>query len=140
MAGSLSDYLELKLLDQIVGKTDYTMPTASVALCTAAVTDAHTGATMTEVTDASAYARVATAGGDWNAAAAGSMSNANDITFTEATGAWGTVTHFAVLDSAVHGAGNILFHGSLTTSKAVTDGDIVEFAGGAPGDLVLTLA
>lgn len=140
MAGSFSNYLEIELLDQIVGKTDYTMPTAYVALCTADPTDAGTGAAMNEVADANAYARVSTAGADWNAAAAGSISNANDISFTEATGAWGTVTHFAIVDNTTHGAGNVLVHGSLAASKAVASGDTVKFEGGTPGDLVITLA
>jgi hypothetical protein len=133
MAGSLSDYLENKLLDHIVGKTTYSKPTAYVALSTADPTDDGSG--MAEPSG-NGYARVATAGGDWNAAASGSISNVNDIEFPEATGAWGTITHFAIYDAATNG--NLLAHGSLGSSEAITSGKTAKFAGGTPGDIVIT--
>ena len=126
-----SNYLETNLLDQIVGKTDYTMPTASIALCTADPTDAGTGASMNELPDASGYARVETAGGDWDAAADGATANAAAFTFTANGGAWAEVTHFAIVDSAVHGAGNMLIHGELDVAKTAADGESIEFAIGA---------
>ena len=128
MAGSFSDYLEVELLDEIVGKTAYVMPTAYVALCTADPTDAGVGTAMGEVAGG-AYARVVTAGSDWAAAAAGATSNAVAITFPEATASWGTVTHFALVDASA--SGNMLLHGDLSVSKAVTSGDTVSFAIGA---------
>jgi len=70
---SFSNYLENEILDHIVGKTSYTMPTAYIALCTSDPTDAGTGASMNEVANSGAYARVVTAGGDWNAAASGEL-------------------------------------------------------------------
>jgi len=136
---SFSDYLEVELLDQIVGKTDYTMPTAYIALCTADPTDAGTGADCNEVANANNYARVATDGDDWNAAASGSISNAEDITFPQASGSWGTVTHFAIIDSTTYGEGNLLASGALDSSKAIGNGDTPKFAGGTPGALVITL-
>lgn len=137
--GSFSNYLENELLDHVVGKGSYTMPTAYVALCTADPTDAGTGAAMSEVPNAGAYARVSTAGADWNLAAAGSISNVNDVTFPEASGSWGTVTHFAIVDSGTYGAGNMLAHGTLGASKAINSGDTAKFTGGSPGDIVITL-
>lgn len=136
MAGSLSNYAELKILDHIVGKTSFTMPTVYIALCTADPTDAGTGGSMNEVADANSYARVSTAGGDWNTASGGAMDNVNAIEFPEASGSWGTATHFALVDSGTHGAGNMLAHGDLTVSKAVTSGDTVGFA---IGNLDITL-
>lgn len=139
--GSFSDYLEAKLLDHVVGKTSFTMPsTVYVALYTTAPNDASTAGTPSpgvEVTGGS-YARKSTAGADWNAAASGSISNANTITFVTATGSWGTVLAFALVDSA-SGAGNILAWGTLGTSKTIGTGDTASFAGGTPGSLVLTL-
>lgn len=125
---SASNYLENKLLDHITGKTAYTKPTVYLALCTADPTDAGTGASMNEVPDAGAYARVATSGATWNAASGGSTTNAAAITFTKATGSWGTITHFVLIDSGTHGAGNVIAHGALDASKAVISGDTVEFA------------
>lgn len=132
--GSFANFIEDKFLDHLVGKTSYTMPTAYVGLSTADPLDDASG--LAEPSG-NGYARVATAGADWNASSGGSISNANDITFPEATGNWGTITHFALFD-AISG-GNMLAHGSLTTSKTIESGEIAKFAGGTPGDLVLTL-
>jgi hypothetical protein len=121
---SKSDYLENKVLDHTLGKTSYTMPTVYVGLFTAAPTDAGGG---TEVSGGS-YARKSTAGADWNAAASGSSSNANAITFVTATASWGTVTHFGLFDAA--SAGNLLRWAALTTSKTIGSGDTASFAAG----------
>ncbi len=128
---SFSNYLELKLLDEIVGKTSFTMPTAYVALFVGDPLD--TGAGGAEVSGNN-YARVSTAGGDWNAAASGSIDNANAVTFPQASGSWGTVDYFALYDAS--SAGNLLASGALDTSKAVGNGDTPEFAAAA---LAITL-
>src|SRR3954471_14100195 len=128
---SKSDYLENKLLDHETGKTAYTMPAVWVGLYTAAPSDAGGG---TEVTGGS-YARKSTAGADWNAAASGSTSNANAITFVTATGTWGTVTHFGLFDAA--SAGNMLRWAPVTTSKSFASGDT---ATSPSASLVLTEA
>jgi hypothetical protein len=122
---SKSDYAENKVNELLVGKTAFTLPTAYVALYTAAPSDAGGG---TEVTGGS-YARKSTAGTDWNASSAGSISNANAITFATASASWGTVTHFGVFDAA--SAGNLLFWAALTASKTVGSGDTASFAAGA---------
>ena len=138
--GSFSNYLENALLDHVTGVADLTSLTDDVhiALATAEITDVTTGATMTEVANTFDYARVTTtSASDWDAAAGGAIANAVAITFPPANGgAWGTVTYFAALDSATHGAGNILFWGALSVGKVVSDGDTVEFA---VGDIDVTL-
>jgi len=131
--GSFGNYLEDKLLDHVVGKTSFTMPTCYVGLSTADPTDDASG----NAEPADGYARVATDGDDWNASSGGSISNAEDITFPEASGDWGTITHFALWDAAT--VGNMLAHGALASSKHIESGEIAKFAGGTPGDLVLTL-
>jgi hypothetical protein len=131
MAGSFSNYTENKVLDHIVGKTSFTMPSVWVALSTADPTDDGSG--IAEPVGGS-YARKSTAGADWNAAAAGATSNANVITFVTATASWGTISHFALFDAVT--AGNMLAHGDLTTAKAVGNGDTAKFNA---GDLDLTL-
>jgi hypothetical protein len=122
---SKSDYLENKLLDHQLGKTSYTMPTAYVGLFTAAPSDSGGG---TEVSGGS-YVRKSTAGADWNAAASGSSSNANAITFVTASASWGTVTHFGIFDAST--SGNLLRWAALTTSKTIGSGDTASFAAGA---------
>ncbi len=136
--GSFSDYSEDMILDHIVGKTSFTMPTTvAVSLCTADPTDAGTGASQNEVSNTNSYARTDTAPGDWAAASGGAISNGNDITFPEASGSWGTVSHFALNDSASYGAGNMLAHSILGASKAIGNGDTPKFAA---GDLDITLS
>ena len=122
---SKTDFLENKVLDAVTGKTAFGTITCRVALFTAAPSDAGGG---TEVTGGS-YARVTTAGADWNAAASGSVTNANAITFPTASASWGTITHFALMDAAT--GGNMLRWAALGTSKAVGNGDTASFAAGA---------
>lgn len=133
MSGSWSDYTEDKQLDHALGKTAFTMPTVYVGLSTADPLDDESG--LAEPSGDN-YARVATAGADWNAASGGSSSNANDIEFPLASGTWGTITHFALFD-AVSG-GNMLAHADVPVSKPISSGDTIKFAGGTPGDLVVT--
>jgi hypothetical protein len=120
-----TDYAENKVLDHINGKTSFTMPTAYVALFTAAPSDSGGG---TEVSGGS-YARVATSGATWSAASAGASSNAAVVTFPTASASWGTVTHYALFDAST--AGNMLRWAALTTSKTVASGDTASFAIGA---------
>lgn len=124
--GSFSDYLENELLDHVFGNGSYTPPTnVFVALSTADPTDDGSGIAEP---GAGAYARVSTAGADWNTAVAGALDNANEITFPEATASWGTLTHFALFDALT--GGNMLGHSSLTTSKAIGIGDTAKYAAG----------
>jgi len=129
--GSFADYWENEILDHLFGKGSYTAPTIYVGLSTADPTDDASG--LAEPSGNS-YARVATAGADWNVASGGAIANANDITFPEATGSWGTITHFAIFDAA--SAGNMLAHGALNVSKSISSGDTAKFAA---GDLDVTL-
>lgn len=135
-SGAFSNYFANALLEHIVGKTSFSLPTVSIGLCTANPTDAGTGASCNEVADSGAYAREAIASDFGTGASGGSISNDGVIEFTEATASWGTVTHFATFDSGTHGAGNMLVYNALTNSKAVDSGDTASFA---IGDLTVTL-
>jgi len=135
MAGSASDYLENKILEHIVGKVSFAMPTAYVALCTAAPGEAGSGAFISEVPNSGSYARKATAGADWSSAVGGAISNANALSFVQATGSWGTITHFALMTSATYNGGYMLTWSDLTVPKSVESGDTLQFA---VGDLDLT--
>lgn len=119
MAGNLSDYLENKVLDHILGTTSYTMPTAYLALYTVAPTDSASG---TEVSGGS-YARKTIA---FNAASSGAAVNSANVDFTGMPTA--TVVAVAVCDALT--GGNILVYGSLTSSRAVTAGDTLRIASG----------
>lgn len=132
MAGSKSNFLELELLDHVLGNAAYTAPgTVYVALYTAAPSDAGGG---TEVSGTS-YARVAVTNNatNWPAASGGAKANGTEITFPEAGGDWGTVVAFAILDAAT--VGNFLYWADLTASKTINSGDTAKFA---VGDLDVT--
>jgi len=128
--GSFSDYQENATLDNILEANNW------VALCTADPTDAGTGASMNEVPDSNSYARAAVTAATWDAASGGSKTTGTAITFPEATGSWGTITHFAIVDSGTYGAGNMRMHGALSASKTISNGDTPRFSA---GDLTITL-
>ena len=128
---ALSDYSEKLLLDWLMTNGTATRPTNwYVALYTAAPNDAGGG---TEVSG-NGYSRqsvtfaAATSG-------AGTTANTNDVVFTAAGGSWGTITHIGIFDAST--SGNLLWHGSLTASKTVADGDTLQFS---TGNIDLTLA
>lgn len=134
MAGSKSDYLEKAILDFLLGAVSLSSPgTIYVALSTAAYSDAATGTSMTEVSGGS-YARVAVTNNttNWPVATGTSpatKANGTSITFPTATGSWGTVTAFYLVDAAT--VGNILYGGDLTASKTIGSGDTATFAASA---------
>lgn len=128
MAGATNN-VENKLLELLTGKTAFATPTVWVALVTVAVTETDTGATLTEATY-TGYARKSTAGGDWAAAVAGAIENANAITFANATAGTSAVLGFALVDSA-SGAGNVLLFGTLPTVTISATQTPASFAVGA---------
>lgn len=132
---SMSNYLEGKIIDHVFRTNSYTKPTTlAVALCTASPTDASTGATISEVANSNNYSRQTLNPDDANWAAPsgnnGTTSNSSDITFPTASGSWGTITSIAIVDSATHGAGNVLFYGDLTVTKTITSGDTLTISTG----------
>jgi len=141
---AMSDYLENEIVDHIFRTGTFTAPTViAVGLFTAAPSDSGGG---TEVSTGS-YARVSVGASDtdWNATQGGTSGdstgtggltdNASDITFPTASASWGTVTHVGIFDATT--SGNLLFHGVLTASKTVDNGDTFKFTA---GDLDITLA
>lgn len=124
---SFSDYLEKKILDHLFGKASYTAPTIYVALSTADPGDDASGIAEPSGNN---YSRVQTAAGDWNSATsgAGTLTNANAVTFAQASGSWGTITHIALYDAAT--SGNLLASRALGTSKTIGSNDTLSFAAG----------
>lgn len=55
--------------------------------------------------------------------------------FTASGGNYGTVTHVGIFDAVT--SGNLLWHGALSASKVIDDGDTLSFA---VGNIDLTLA
>ncbi len=119
----LSNYLENKLLDHVLRNVSYTSPTTVyIGLFTTDPTDGNTG---TEVTGGS-YARqilsVTTASG-------GIVTSSADVTFPQATGSWGTISHIGLLDALT--SGNLLMHTPLTTSRSIETGDVLKISTGS---------
>lgn len=133
----MSDYLEGQIRAHLFRTATFAKPTViAIALCTSAPTDASTGATIPELPNSNGYSRQTLNPSDsnWTAASAtdGLTDNASAITFGPVTGSdWAQVTHVAILDSATHGAGNLLLYGTLTTPRTCQVGDSFQFAIGA---------
>lgn len=125
--GSFSDTYELGALDAVLGQ-GFTKPaTVYLALCTSAPTDSALG---TEPSG-NGYGRVAVTNNatNWPNAATAQKKNGTVITFPNATGSWGTITHWMLMDHATNtAAANMVCWGDLGSSRAVSSGDIPQFA------------
>lgn len=119
---AMSNYLELKVLDHILGTTAYTMPSAVyIGLATTSFGDDNSG---TEISG-NGYVRKAIT---FNSAASGATDNDSAVEFDPATGTWGTISHFGIFDAG--SGGNLLIHGAFATSKVIETGDILRIAAG----------
>jgi hypothetical protein len=128
---ALSDHAEALLLDWLMTNGTATRPTAwYVGLFTAAPSDAGGG---TEVSTGG-YARQSVTF-DAASSPGGTTSNSGTVSFTASGADYGTVTHIGIFDAST--SGNLLWHGALTASKTVADGDTLEFSA---GNIDLTLA
>ena len=128
--GSVTDFIENEWLDHLCNAAFVPAATVFLALCTGDPTDAATGAAMSEVANAAGYVRKAIT---FNAAAARAIVQAGAVSFDQASGAWGTISHWAVVSSATHGAGNVYAHGSFTASFAPVAGNTPTVPAGWPG-------
>lgn len=133
---AMTDYLEVELIKHLFRTGSFTKPSnLYVALFTAAPSDSGGG---TEVT-ATGYSRQAANPGDsvWAASSGtnGLTSNVNAINFGTWTSGPTTVTHVAIFDAS--SSGNMLFHGALSASKTIANGDAFSIPAGS---LQITLA
>lgn len=132
---AFSDYMEDKIINWSLRNTS-----AGTAPTTVYIS-AHTGAPGEDNAGANEVsgnnygrAAVSTSGG-FSAPSGGATSNAANIEFAQASGSWGTITHFAIWDAVT--TGNQLYNGALTASKAIGSGDVLRFLA---GDLDITVA
>ena len=128
---ALSDHAEKLVLDWLMTNGTATRPTSwFVGLFTAAPSDSGGG---TEVSTGG-YTRKSVT---FSAASSpgGTTSNSGVVTWTASGANFGTVTHVGIFDAST--SGNLLWHGGLSASKTVNDGDTIQFAA---GNLTLTLA
>jgi hypothetical protein len=128
----LGDIYEDKVLDALFGATALTVPANyEVALSTTAIND--DGTNLTEPVG-NGYARVVIAnnGTTWAAASAGVKANAIDIAFPTATGPWGTVIEWALLDQS---SGDFVQKGTVNPPRSPDTPDTFKFL---TGDLTIT--
>ena len=131
-----SNFTENAVLDHVLGNTTYT-PASALYL------GLFTGSTNLEANDlGTASDEVSTSGTAYsrkaitfNASSGGTASSAATVTFDTAIADWGTVTHVAVMDAAT--GGNVLFYGSVTTSREILAGDTFQVSA---GNLTISLA
>lgn len=117
--GSLSDYAELELLDHVCNVAYSPVATVYLALSTADPLDDASG--MAE--PGSNYARKAITFG---AAASRQVLQNATVTYDEAAGSWGTITHWAIYDAAT--VGNMLAHGQFAAPKEIVSGNTASVA------------
>lgn len=136
---AFSNYLENAIMNNLLGQAS--MPAISnvyFGLYTAGPNDASTGSSGGTEVSGTDYARVNVANNTTNfptiSGTNGTKTNANAIAWPTAGGSWGTVTHYGVFDAAT--GGNLLFHGSLASAKAIGTGDAFSVAA---GDFTLSL-
>lgn len=140
MSGNFTNFLRDELLDEVFGGQAYTPPTS---LYIALSTDAPTDDDGTNFTGGEPvgnnYERVVVTNDltSWEASVDGFKQNAIDFEFNEATGTWGTITHFAIFDGARDTDENMLAFGELTIAKEILEGDTATFNA---GDLEITLS
>lgn len=126
MPSNLTLYSANKSLELMVGKTAFVKPTTYIGAFT--IIPDEDGAGGTEAS-AGNYARIITAGADWNSAAAGAIDNANDITFAECTGsAWGLLVGIGIWDAI--SAGNMIFWMPLGFDKQINVGNTFRLEAG----------
>lgn len=131
---SFSDYWENAILDATFGDPDVTITAPTyLALCTTVPTDSSTGSSIVEA-NYTGYARKSIAAADMSAAASGSKTNGNAITFAACTSGSSTVIGWALCDAS--SAGNVLCWGTATSTVISTTQTPATVA---VGGLVVTL-
>ena len=127
---AMSDYLENKLLDHILGTTAYTAPSAVYLGLSIASMGENAGGTELS---GNGYTRVSVA---FDAASGGTTDNTAVVDFPACTGSnWGAVAYWSIWDAST--GGNMLIHGAFTSAKTIEVNDVLRVAA---GDLDITAA
>jgi len=136
MTGSITNYLEEKLLKDLFGIAAFSPPsTFYIGVCTGGVAE---DGTVTGEPSGNGYARVSVGNNtNWDYSQVSGVTkieNHSAIAFAEATGSWGTLTAVFIADAET--GGNVLAFATLASSKAIGSGDTLQFDA---GDLEFTL-
>lgn len=123
--GSLTDYAENALLDHLFNSAYTASPKVYLALCTADPTDTATGAAMNEHPDAANYGRAQI---QFAAAASRKVTQSAEVSFSQASATYTTITHYAILSTSTYGAGNALAHGAFSSEFCPVSGNTPKVA------------
>lgn len=124
---SLFNYYEAKVLDHINGVAALAAE-AHLHFGLSTSTPAEDGTNITEPVG-SGYARVqkTNSAALWASAVGGAADNVDAVTFPQASGNWGTVTHLVAWDADET---HPIWFAPLSVQKTVSDGDTLSFAVG----------
>ena len=115
-----------KILEGMAGRTSMVSQAIYLGLSTTAPSRDGTG--YTEPTAVNGYKRVLLGmsgqptSQKMGAASAGGIKNSDTVYFPEATGSWGTCTHYLLFDAVT--AGNLLAYGKLTDDITPVNGTV----------------
>lgn len=128
---ALSDYLAARLASLLFNNNDLAFASPGDGLYLAVFTSGLglKAGILTGEVDGGAYARPQVPASAW-ARTANSVANSVAVEFPVATGAWGTLTHGAIMDSPTPGAGNVLAHGALYQPRSIQADDQLRFLEG----------
>lgn len=135
MANNFADQLEADIINHFLKVTAAVAQPTNLYLLLFTADPTEAGSTSNEVGSSLGYSRqtIAFASPTTNGTAKRTSNNAQ-ITFGPATGSWGTVTHFAIVDAAAATPGSAvtkwLFTGPLAASKTIGTGDSLQIAAG----------
>lgn len=122
----LSNTVENKVLDSLMGGTDYHPSSPlTLALTSVAVTESDTASTITKITY-TGYADHSLPSSEWNAASGGSKTNNTAIDFPQNTG----VTSPTAVGFAIISGTDVVLFGSVP-STVISPNITPEFASGA---------
>lgn len=128
--GSLANFIENEMLDHIFKVGSYSPPaTVYVGLSTADPGD--DGGGLAEPSGNN-YTRKAIT---FAAASSRAIAQTGVVTFNQATGSWGTISHWALFDAST--SGNMMAHGSFAASKTIASGNTPSIASGG---IVITVS
>lgn len=148
---ALSEYLQSRVQKAIFHGETLTLPSnISIGLTSNPATDSQNGTTIPEIPHTITRSGVNEAGVSglyqyptgysrlnistpanrtqrWQYAGSGVMRNVNQVVFGTCIEDWGSVSGIVILDSSIHGSGNLLFHGTLEKPRVVLQGDAPKF-------------
>lgn len=121
MASNLTNYVQTKLLDHVLGLTTYTKPT-TVYLALFSSDPTETGSAGTEITGGGYARQSITFSASTNSGGLATTSNSGSINFPVATANYpAPVTHIGIMDAVT--VGNMLWYGPLSASKTILQND-----------------